>query len=361
MVSLLASTIDDNIAQMEKQLLPVSRHRGIRTLPREYLIRTMDLVGSSIEHAPDLFNNTMRAFTDIPPFDAYFKDAKALKRKWWAQQDTVWNGLLPRDAYGKPKASITAFYLSLKNTYTLDAIRNGLKSLTSLEYLSISCNFDYDKITKSEGLEAVTLPNLHTLDVSNIAQQEIEVTHTNDDDVLISEPLRRVVGILTMPNLSHISANLVSYALPQSDIPTLHSILDLSHRTYSKVKSVEIRDLQLQCPWAHAPLDLEPLLSSCPALTALSLHFCHRIFLSIDSSNNNTSLLSSLTLEFKGGYDPKFLEEDVIQYIIPDVKKLQQRSALKEIIVKSKDAEIVQAFRDIHPSTRWVTDRSILE
>lgn len=199
MVDSLASVVNDGIARVEKEVLPVSRHNGIRSLPTEIMATIMTLAGDQLFLDPDAFKKLMWTFFDVTPFDAYVKDAKAML-KTWRQLDSVWVGYLPQVV---SPATLTRFHFSAKNNYTLHRVRTGLKLLTALEHLDISCCFNRIKIFEGEDLDAViVLRRLRSLSVSNLAQTD----SVKEDERLAKEPLKRIIRMLAMPNLTTIRA-----------------------------------------------------------------------------------------------------------------------------------------------------------
>ena len=58
MVKALDSVIGSSVKRMEKELLPVSLHRGIRSLPREVMVDIMTRVGEQVND-PKAFKEKM--------------------------------------------------------------------------------------------------------------------------------------------------------------------------------------------------------------------------------------------------------------------------------------------------------------
>ena len=78
----LFHSIDVGIAQVEKEVLPAARYRGIRALPREILVSIMDMVGNVFATDPENLRTAMETFLCVEPFSDCFKDAKLLLRLW---------------------------------------------------------------------------------------------------------------------------------------------------------------------------------------------------------------------------------------------------------------------------------------
>lgn len=145
MAEALLDVVNASVEEMEAELLPVTRHRGIHSLPAEALVKIMNLTGNCDATSPSTFRSTMRTFNTIPPFNKFIKDAHKLTRRYWSSVDRVWEGPFPEGRH----ALITELHLSTPKELTIDQVRRGLVRLPNLERLSIDCDFDFDKITST--------------------------------------------------------------------------------------------------------------------------------------------------------------------------------------------------------------------
>lgn len=154
---------------MEKAVLPVSRYRGITTLPSEIMVRIMTLVGEQFLDDPEALKNAMWTFMDEPPFSYHVIDAIALKKHWKdCDTRTVVGGLPGSMACW----TIETFIFSHHGDQTLEQILGAFESLSGLRHLEISCDFDREalRVPEYHSESSVTMSHLRSLFISNWSQ-----------------------------------------------------------------------------------------------------------------------------------------------------------------------------------------------
>ena len=130
-VDALASVVRAGVKQMEKEILPVSRHRGIRSLPSELVVNIMKLVGSQPDMSRESFKSLMFMFIRTPPFNIHLLEAEELVERW-EYNDRTWDGRLPPRDLVDSKAVITRFHFTMENNYSLTEVQDGLEPLKAL-------------------------------------------------------------------------------------------------------------------------------------------------------------------------------------------------------------------------------------
>lgn len=285
-VASLASDIDKGIEKMEREVLPVSRYQGIRSLPGEVIVKIMTLVANQFEE-PKAFKSTMFSFLQFSPFGAHFEEATDLVSRW-ERTDCGWDGRLPQETSMTRLDRMTVFHLSMQNTYSLAEIRDGLEPLRALEHLQITCRFEYDRFTEEDDyygdistsdreVERRLLPNLKKLSISNLTQFDFGSFEVPPDEKEAGEPLRQIIAMLDMENVTHISARLFSLEMPGASLRILNEVFNFGNVVYPNVRTFELGAMELACHTAFASLDLSDAFSSLGALRELTLGSCDTI------------------------------------------------------------------------------------
>ena len=343
---------------MEKELLPASRYRGIRLLPSETMVNIMNMVGKYYLLDPVPLKKMMWAFWDVEPFNVYVHSATSL-RKAWKACDSIWDGHLPRT---DSPSRITKFIFSMRNACTLQEIRDGLRPLKSLEHLDITCEFDHEKVAEGPGHDLeVVLPKLKTLRVSNRNLWETQwVADTESPGWSAHVPLQRIVRMLGMPNLTHITANIFTTEFADTILEIVDIIFDFPARSYPTVKALCLESIIAQAEGAFAHIDLDNAFRSLPALRSLSIGSLDCISFRYDPTpdSKTPSSLRSLRLVYNDMFAPRRCLWGVDK---PIHKLLDSGAPLKNIEVVSHYEEVFDDVRKAFPSARWVTDRSILD
>lgn len=340
---------------MEREVLPLSRHRGLRSLPPEIVVNIMALVANQLDE-PQKFKSAMWSFLKFSPFGVHFEDAKGLVARW-ERMESVWDGRLPQETSSTRLGKITEFHFSLRNSYTLSEIRSGLKPLKALEHLHITCAFDYKKIMKGDGVDLkLKLSTLKTLTVSNLNQFDIGLDTAGVNG---GEPLSRIISMLDMPNLTHIKAHLTfKQQQDLSGVSIVNDVFNFTGSQYPNVKVFDLARVRLPCRTAYAFLDLSDAFSSFRSLKSLTLGSCDTIV--YNSSSDPPEGLRNLRLVFE---DCLACAESVTS--VDDMSDLwgdlQRIKALTNVEVVTKYDSVFSEMQKHFPGVERVTDKSILE
>lgn len=358
MVDSLSSVISDGISRMEKEVLPASRFYGINSLPSEIISDIMDLVGQELQVYPSRFKKMVRTFSFVPPFNSFVTEEKDLFN---LQKMMDWThiGCLPVPPIPGTPPSITRFCFTKPNNCSLREIRDVLAALTALEFLDIICHFSYHEITKGGDVVPVALlPRLQTLVISNFDQEkDFGIFNPLPLGWKASEPLRRIIRVLDMPNLTRIVAWLFTDETRKLSTKVLDDIFGFPDLIYPHVQSFELEELIIPRPTARAHLDLSKLFRGFPSLTSLSLRSSNLISYRDTDGRLPASALRHLTLHYGDHYGMR----KTLMILRDNLPQLLQDTSLSTLEVASSYEEVFEEVRKAFPAARWMTDRSVLD
>ena len=229
-VASLAEGLEKEIARVEEAILPVSRYRGITSLPSEIIVNIMTLAGGRFHMDMEGLDKLMWTFLDVEPFKSHVPHAPLLLQEW--RRRDKWSGTLPPPS---KMENITVFQLSDAAKFKLRDFTGAMSEMRSLQHLEINCNFDVGEWGPYEGTE-VELPSLTSLAVA-ADNQLCDGVH---DDQLF-EPLQVLVRKLHMPKLECIRASMYTvYGDELVELEDLDKVFGFPDRSYPHVSTFEL-------------------------------------------------------------------------------------------------------------------------
>ena len=249
----LAEDLDEKIAQMEKSVLPVSRYRGIMSLPSEIVVNIMKLAGGLSHLDMRYLADFSKVFLEVEPFETHIELVPSPLRDW-IERENIWLGGPPPESRAR---DITMFDFCAGDHFDHHKFNLVLSTMANLRHLEITASF-----RGSESIMVVELPSLTSLTVDNVNQD----WYTDGPEYLY-HPLQALLSGLRMPKLESIRAHLFP-CLDDSphELEAVDEIFDFPQRSYFCVSTLEL-DLS-HCEHLFG---LRNMLHSLPALQRLTL------------------------------------------------------------------------------------------
>ena len=120
-VESLAEDLNKKVAQVEEAVLPVSRYRGIKSLPSEVIVNIMTLVGGRFRTDTEKLDELMMTFLEVEPFSSHIPKALVFLQVWGRKN--TWPGTFP-PSYRMDQTKM--LYLSGALKFTLHDFINAM-------------------------------------------------------------------------------------------------------------------------------------------------------------------------------------------------------------------------------------------